>query len=176
MTKRLWTRGGVVLALAGVVAVLLLIFGMQQTNQPRDVDLSTMLADIKIDVVHQQVDTLSVNTNQLVLVRADGKQERTSIGAGFQLGDALKRDGGIDYTNPKVLKVDYSDPSPANALGSVLMTLVPIVLIGLLLYFFIRQMQGGNSQAISFGKSRARMFNTSMPVVTFSDVAGVEEA
>jgi cell division protease FtsH len=166
----------VVLAIVGVVAIFLLIFGMQQTNQPHDVDLSTMLADIKIDVAHQQVDTLSVSTNQLVLIRANGKQERTGVGAGFQLGDALKRDGGIDYTNPNVLKVDYTDPGPASALGSVLATLVPIVLIGALLYFFIRQMQGGNSQAISFGKSRARMFNTNMPVVTFSDVAGVDEA
>ncbi len=178
MAKRRWTRGGVVLAVVGAVAVILLIFGfaMQQTNQPHDVDLSTMLADIKIDVAHQQVDTLSVNSNQLVLIRADGVQERTGIGEGFQLGDALKRDGGIDYTNPKVLKVDYTDPGLASGIGSVLMTLVPIALIGLLLYYFVRQMQGGNSQAISFGKSRARMFNTTMPVVTFNEVAGVEEA
>ncbi len=176
MAKRRWTRGGVVLAIAGVIAVLLLIVGVRQTNQPRDVDLSTLLSDIKTDVAHQQVDTLSVDSTQLILTRANGSVERTSVGEGFQLGDALKRDGGIDYTNPKVLKVDYTDPGPAGALGSVLGTLVPIALIGLLLYFFVRQMQGGNSQAISFGKSRARQFNTNMPVVTFADVAGVDEA
>jgi cell division protease FtsH len=174
MIKR-WTRGGIVLAVAGVVAVLLLIYGVQQTNQPRDVDLSTLLADIKSDVAHHQVDSLSVTSSQLVLTRADGKQERTGVGQGFQLGDALKRDGGIDYTNPQVLKVDYSEPGPASAMGGLLMTLLPIALIGLLLYFFIRQMQGGNSQAISFGKSRARVFNSNMPIVTFADVAGVEE-
>src|SRR5690348_8408529 len=100
MTKRRWTRGGVAIVLSGVVVVLILIFGMQQTNQPRQVDLSTMLADIKADVAHHQVDTLSATSSELVLTRAGSQQERTGVGEGFQLGDALKRDGGIDYTNP----------------------------------------------------------------------------
>src|SRR5262249_4522388 len=104
MTKRRWTRGGVVLAVVGVVAVLLLIIGVQQTKQPHDVDLSTMLSDIKTDVAHRQVDTLAVGSTELVLVRTNGQQERTGVGQGFQLGDALKRDSGIDYTNPQVLK------------------------------------------------------------------------
>jgi len=45
-----------------------------------------------------------------------------------------------------------------------------------LFYFLLRQAQGSNSQALSFGKSRARMFTGDQPTVTFEDVAGVEEA
>jgi len=45
-----------------------------------------------------------------------------------------------------------------------------------LIYFMFRQAQGTNNQAMSFGKSRARMFTGEHPTVTFEDVAGAEEA
>mgnify|MGYP003335434889 CR=1 FL=1 len=45
-----------------------------------------------------------------------------------------------------------------------------------ILFFFLRQAQGTNTQAMNFGKSKARMFSGARPSVTFLDVAGVEEA
>ena len=54
--------------------------------------------------------------------------------------------------------------------------MLPVLLIGGLLFFMFRQAQGTNNQAMSFGKSRARMFLGNKTVVTFSDVAGVDEA
>ena len=68
-------------------------------------------------------------------------------------------------------------PSDSGAwLGVILTALLPIVLIGALLFFMFRQAQGTNNQALSFGKSRARMFLGNKTVVTFHDVAGVDEA
>jgi cell division protease FtsH len=61
-------------------------------------------------------------------------------------------------------------------LGILLTALMPILLIGLFLFFMFRQAQGTNNQALSFGKSRARMFLGNKTVVTFGDVAGVDEA
>ena len=61
-------------------------------------------------------------------------------------------------------------------LGILLTALLPILLIGALLFFMFRQAQGTNNQAMSFGKSRARMFLGNKTVVTFHDVAGVDEA
>jgi cell division protease FtsH len=55
-------------------------------------------------------------------------------------------------------------------------TILPFLLIGGLFFFLMRQAQSGNNQAMSFGKSRARMFSGDKPTVTFADVAGVEEA
>jgi cell division protease FtsH len=67
--------------------------------------------------------------------------------------------------------------SDSGAWLSILLTaLLPIVLIGALLFFMFRQAQGSNNQALSFGKSRARMFLGNKTVVTFQDVAGVDEA
>ena len=68
-------------------------------------------------------------------------------------------------------------PSDTGAwFGLILTALLPIVLIGALLFFMFRQAQGTNNQAMSFGKSRARMFMGNKTVVTFQDVAGVDEA
>jgi cell division protease FtsH len=51
-----------------------------------------------------------------------------------------------------------------------------LILIGGFFFFILRQAQGAGNQALSFGKSRARMFAGDKPTVTFDDVAGVEEA
>ena len=61
-------------------------------------------------------------------------------------------------------------------LGLLISALLPVILIGAFFFFMMRQAQGTNNQAMSFGKSRARMFLGSKTVVTFGDVAGVEEA
>jgi cell division protease FtsH len=61
-----------------------------------------------------------------------------------------------------------------------LQVLVPniilLLLIGGFMYYILRQTQSGNNQAMSFGRSRARMVTGDKPAVTFADVAGVEEA
>ena len=51
-----------------------------------------------------------------------------------------------------------------------------LIFFGGILIFFMRQAQGGNSQAMNFGRNRAKMFLGNQPAVSFSDVAGVEEA
>ena len=51
----------------------------------------------------------------------------------------------------------------------------PFLLFGLFLLLIMRQAQGSNSQAMSFGKSRARMVGGDKPTVTFADVAGVDD-
>ncbi len=63
-----------------------------------------------------------------------------------------------------------------NPLIAVLFTWAPLLLIVLLWIFFMRQMQTGGNKALSFGKSKAKLLNTSGKKVTFKDVAGVEEA
>ena len=70
-----------------------------------------------------------------------------------------------------------AEPAPDNSwIGLVLTGLLPLLIIGGFIYFMMRQAQGTNNQALSFGKSRARMFIGNKPTVTFDDVAGVDEA
>ncbi len=81
-------------------------------------------------------------------------------------------------TSEQLAKVDIEVEAPS-AWGGVLsgaLYLLPILFMGGLLWFIFRQAQGSNNAAMSFGKSRARMFSGEHPTVTFSDVAGAEEA
>ena len=60
--------------------------------------------------------------------------------------------------------------------GALLLNFLPLIIFGGLLFFLFRRAQGANSQAMSFGKSRARLFAADTPTVSFDDVAGVDEA
>jgi cell division protease FtsH len=68
------------------------------------------------------------------------------------------------------------DQASNSGLVSTLMTLAPLLLMALFVFFLLRQAQSGGSQALSFGRSRAKMMSENRPKVTFADVAGVEEA
>ncbi len=74
-------------------------------------------------------------------------------------------------------KVEISAESGGSTpLFGWLVQLVPFILMALLLVFILRQAQSGGSQAMSFGRSRAKLLSENRPKVTFADVAGVEEA
>jgi len=59
---------------------------------------------------------------------------------------------------------------------SLLTSFVPIIIIVVVMFWLINQMQGGNSKVMSFGKSRAKRITRDQPRITFKDVAGVDEA
>ncbi len=82
--------------------------------------------------------------------------------------------GNQPYPGPDMF---YRKPTPDTSwIGLVLTGLLPLLGIGGFIFFMMRQAQGTNNQALSFGKSRARMFLGNKTVVTFADVAGVDEA
>ncbi len=60
--------------------------------------------------------------------------------------------------------------------STLLISLLPILLLVLLFWFLIGQMQGGGSRVMNFGKSKAKLISKDMPKVTFADVAGADEA
>src|SRR5690349_13640403 len=94
----------------------------------------------------------------------------TNVQADMQA--AVERSGGS--WDPRIYS---AEPAPDNSwIGLVLTGLLPLLIIGGFIYFMMRQAQGTNNQALSFGKSRARMFLGNKQVVTFNDVAGVDEA
>ncbi len=74
------------------------------------------------------------------------------------------------------VKVDMEKPETGSLFYSFLMSWFPIIFIVGFWIFLMRQMQSGGNKALSFGKSRARLFSGQQKRVTFKDVAGVEEA
>ncbi len=72
--------------------------------------------------------------------------------------------------------ITYERPSSWGSWLNVIGIFLPAVLIIAFLILIFRQAQGNNNQALSFGKSRARMFTGDHPTITFDDVAGANEA
>jgi len=73
------------------------------------------------------------------------------------------------------LAIEVSAPSVWGGVLSSALYILPVLFMAGVLWFIFRQAQGSNNAAMSFGKSRARMFSGEHPTVTFADVAGVEE-
>jgi cell division protease FtsH len=89
-----------------------------------------------------------------------------------------------NYFTPEMLKalqgkgvgLGFRDRDSGSLPLQLLGTWAPLILLGALWFFMIRQMQTGGNKALSFGKSRARLLSMQQKKVTFKDVAGVEEA
>ena len=172
-----WIRTSFILLLMTLAIILVVIF-FRSPSDTKSVDVSTILAHIKTDINNNQKDTLNVSSNTITLTRGatqDAAKESATINDTFDTTKVLK-DNGIDYANGRLLTLQYEPPSALSAWINLLVSFIPFILIGGLLIFMMRQAQGSNNQALSFGKSRARMFMGNKPSVTFADVAGVEEA
>jgi cell division protease FtsH len=81
-----------------------------------------------------------------------------------------------EMLSPQNVSIEVEAPSAWIGLLTILGYVAPFLLLGIVFWFVFRQAQGSNNAAMSFGKSKARMFAGDQPTVTFEDVAGVPEA
>lgn len=173
-----WLRTSFFWLLAILAIAVVIIFIFRPQSNVTQANVSTLLNHLQTDMSKNQQDTLTVSSNTLTLTRgkgSDAPKEAATINDSFDITKVLK-DNNIEYTNNSRLILQYESPNNFwNWLGT-LGGLIPFLLLGGLLIFMVRQAQGSNNQAMSFGKSRARMFMGNKPTVTFTDVAGVEEA
>ncbi|MBG7610093.1 MAG: ATP-dependent zinc metalloprotease FtsH [Anaerolineae bacterium] len=88
------------------------------------------------------------------------------------------RDLGVttEALSSERVKIEVRPPSQWVGIITALSYLAPIVLLGAMFWFIFRQAQGGGNAAMSFGKSRARLFAGDQPTVSFDDVGGIEES
>jgi len=99
-------------------------------------------------------------------------------------GSAFHTTAPVNYFTPEMLKnlqtkgvnITFRDINSGSLPLQLLGTWAPLILLGALWFFMIRQMQTGGNKALSFGKSRARLLSMQQKKVTFKDVAGVDEA
>jgi cell division protease FtsH len=128
-----------------------------------------------------QVSKVVQQDNTLTATDATTKTTYTVVAPGVPgvNGDYLKDIQAAAAAGGKTFdQINYSVEKAADNswLGLILTGLLPLIIIGGFIFFMMRQAQGTNNQAMSFGKSRARMFLGNKQVVTFNDVAGVDEA
>lgn len=171
-------RTGVFWLLITVIVIIVAVVIFRPQAETTSVNVSTILQHVKDDTAKGQKDTLSVGSDTLTLIRGqapNASHESATVNPSFDITRVLK-DNDINYANNPNLVLQYEIPNPLWGWLSALGGLIPLIFLGALIIFMLRQAQGTNNQAMSFGKSRARMFMGNKPTVTFNDVAGVEEA
>jgi len=82
----------------------------------------------------------------------------------------------VKVLREKDVQIEVKPPDESPWYITFLVTWGPFILFLGLWFFLMRQMQIGGNKALSFGKSRARMLTEERKKVTFSDVAGIDEA
>ena len=132
------------------------------------------------DARQGKIDQITKDGDRLIVKFTSSSQEPATAVIPSELTDVyanLGCAGGGDPGQFSCTKFTAVEPSAAGSIITLLITaLLPVLLIGAFIFFMMRQAQGTNNQAMSFGKSRARMFLGNKTVVTFNDVAGVDEA
>jgi len=155
---------GYVLLAILVGSLLYSLFGIN----PGDIK-EIPVSQVVEDVTAGRVEKIIVKGDNLTIIDRNGTEYRSRKEAGTSLFDT-----GI---NPQKVTVEIKDVASTELWAGIISSLIPFILIFGFLYFMLRQAQGANNQALSFGRSRARM----VPLqgknrITFNDVAGAYEA
>jgi cell division protease FtsH len=161
-----------------IVAVLAMIY-MAFQREGNTTDIPFTINDLALAVENRQVASISIEENdRLTIVMKNGSEQKLSQKeANATLVDQLISLGVTpQQLQPENVKIEVKPPSAWTNIGGSLVLVLPVLLIAGMLWYVFRQAQGSNNAAMSFGKSRARMFSGDHPTVTFADVAGVEEA
>ncbi|MCC6944750.1 MAG: ATP-dependent zinc metalloprotease FtsH [Thermomicrobiales bacterium] len=157
-----------------IVAVIALWFlvvdnGDSTTNK----DFSAVANDIAAGRVHSLSMSEGSSTVRVKYVDSDVNDAKTILPSNTTIYEALDA-YGVDISDAPPIEVKEGSRW-GNWIGTLGFLLPMLFLLGLFI-FMMRQTQGSNSQAMSFGKSKARLFSSDKPTVTFADVAGVDEA
>jgi cell division protease FtsH len=160
------------LILAAIALLLWQVMG--RANAPEKITITELAQLVKEGHV-QQISTTDEKID--VTFTRNGKQVHAVAYKEMGVG-LLETLQGLGVTEADLQNVTIEAVPPPDWLNIVtaLGTILPTLIIVGMIYFMLRQAQGTNNQALSFGKSRPRMFTGDQPTVTFSDVAGVEEA
>lgn len=135
------------------------------------------MTEIATLVDQGKVETIEVDQEKLV---ADLKDSDTKLSANLNRGSDVTtffKDNGVDGDKIRAVKIDYKNSSGWASFGSALLPfLIPLLIISVFIYFLMRQVQGSNNRAMSFGQSAVRLSDERKNKVRFADVAGAKEA
>jgi cell division protease FtsH len=165
------TRWVIYLVLAALVAFFLYNqLGLRPT-QPEAISLQQLATEIK----DGQISQITIDGNKLTIGQINGQQAVSYKEDGSGLVETLTN-LGVNQEMLNKINIEVAQPNELLNWVGILTWILPVILISIFVLIIFRQAQSSGNQAMSFGKSRARMFTGEKPTVTFDDVAGVEEA
>jgi len=169
---------------------LMVVFGVQSwLRAPRTIDIPMSQF---LTLVHEgKVLRVSLGEREIQGVLKPGALPTPPAGPGDKLRELLgAQQGPVIFTTARIpatddydivrelqaSKVEFSGRIESTFWRDLISWLVPLVLMAALWLFLMRRMGGGPTQALSFGRSKAKIYDRKELKTTFADVAGVEEA
>lgn len=171
------SRSSIIYVLLFAAIIILVFYSFNQSSNTQEpLSINQVAADIQANKITRIIE----QQDKITVVYGTGTsaiQKIARIESVATLVQQLKDLGvSTDQLSVDHISIEVIPPSPWLGVVSTLGYIVPFLLLGGVFWFVFRQAQGSNNAAMSFGKSRARMFTGDQPSVTFGDVAGVEEA
>ncbi|MDO9066253.1 MAG: ATP-dependent metallopeptidase FtsH/Yme1/Tma family protein, partial [Chloroflexota bacterium] len=166
------------LILVAVAAIFLQAFpqsSMTKSGQLQEVDMQQVANWVKAG----QVSKISVAEESITIQRSGAPDVIARKDTRSTMADVVALLHNLGVTQEQLNKVGSIETAKTtdwNNIITIVGSILPVIIIGVFLVFMLRQAQGANSQAMSFGKSKAKMFASNRPTITFADVAGVDEA
>lgn len=159
-----------------ITIIVLIVFNMNKTKSADNVLTINQLAN---EITQGNIARVVEEENKLTVYYRDGITEKTAhketettlVNQLLALGVSPE-----NLAASKGIKIEVKPPSAFAGILNALFYILPFLLLAGAFFFIFRQAQGSNNAAMSFGKSRARMFTGDHPTVTFADVAGIDES
>jgi len=153
-----------------VVIALVMMTVFKNFSNPTmsgEITYSQFISDVKTG----RIGTVSIEGNSITGNHTDGSRFTT-------YSPETNNDALIGTLLENNVEIKGTEPNKNSFWAHALISWFPIILLLGIWIYFMRQMQGGGGRggALSFGKSRARLLSEDQVKITFSDVAGIEEA
>jgi cell division protease FtsH len=172
-------RNGFIWLLVVVAAIAIGFAFFSGGDSKEEVPFSQLVADIEQGRINTlEVDGRDLNAVYFQQIQGQPVERKSRVAENTDVATFLS-DRGISLSGsgqPNSVNLEFKDGGGAGPWLGLLLNLFPFLLFGAFLLLIMRQAQGSNSQAMSFGKSRARLFTGAKVTVTFMDVAGADEA
>ncbi len=159
--NRFWRQVISLITILFLVVIGWSIFVLPGNKPSQNVPISQITKEIQ----DGHVSSVTVKGNEV-----DAKTKDNVTLVSYKEASQGLKDYGI---TPDKVSIDIKNPDSGAAWTTILSILLPFLLLGGFLYFLTRQARAGSMQAMSFGKSNARVFDGKKRV-TFADVAGLK--
>ena len=167
-------RSSIIYLLLFVAIIVMVVYQFQQQATTQE---TLTINELAADIQNGKVNRVIEDDNLLRVTYADGTERESQKESDATFIQQLKELGVTTAAlSPERIKFEVKAPSAWLGIATALGYFIPFILLAGVFWFVFRQAQGSNNAAMSFGKSRARMFTGENQSVTFEDVAGIEEA
>ncbi len=155
-----------------ILVILLMAFLVKMFDQKSDLRRQISNAQFFESVEKSQVAEVTFKGDDTILGKfRDGYENGMHFEVIGSTGDET-----VKFLRQHQITPNYEREEKQSFLATIFINWFPMILLFVIFFIFLRQLQAGGGKAMSFGKSRARMLNENDKKVTFADVAGIEES